>query len=477
MKNPLQKKWFRRVCQVLLALVSLLVLAYVGMNWWGARMKRDIIARMRAEGRPTSIAELLRPLPRDEDNFAMVPILAEAREEWWSGSRDGKLLQGDHARKRLGELVVQAANLKFANEGKPDLGAWKQNLELSGSDSECLDAYDLKFAGVLSELRAGIARPETVSPMLHQLAASPGKEVLSLNSGFIMSLSNVAASLGFRTELALAANRPEVAHESLIIAMRLGELVGSEGTLISQLLEGKVIRTLQPTLARALRTGGWDKNRIASIRRELAAQRPLDAYRRALDLENVTTFAMFEEVRRNPQAFSTMGFDADWKRWLLTNCAKDLPVGCYQANASVWVDSGLQLRRDLDTGDNLRSWLNACDHGEERGKSSSRWRQWLYPLAAQGLAGAFRNGCWNQTVIQQGILACDLETYRLDHGRYPEHLQDLGSPETLDSLTGEPFLWKITDSGYLLYSVGADGRDDGGKRGKFSIQANVDLVW
>ena len=48
MKALFRKKWFRRLCQTFLVLVSLLVLAYVFIDWRGARMKRNVITEMRA---------------------------------------------------------------------------------------------------------------------------------------------------------------------------------------------------------------------------------------------------------------------------------------------------------------------------------------------------------------------------------------------------------------------------------------------
>lgn len=60
-----------------------------------------------------------------------------------------------------------------------------------------------------------------------------------------------------------------------------------------------------------------------------------------------------------------------------------------------------------------------------------------------------------------------LHAYRDTHGAYPERLQDL-VPELLDTLPmdladGQPLRYRRTDGGYLLYSVGYDGKDDGGQ--------------
>jgi hypothetical protein len=64
-------------------------------------------------------------------------------------------------------------------------------------------------------------------------------------------------------------------------------------------------------------------------------------------------------------------------------------------------------------------------------------------------------------------LAVSLEAFRADRGRYPNQLADL-APKYLaaipdDLFSGKPLVYKPTKDGYLIYSVGANGKDDGGK--------------
>ncbi len=476
MKTLLRKKWFRRLCQTLLVLLSLLVLAYVFIDWRGARMKRDAIAQMRAEGRPTSIAEILKPLPRDEDNFAMVPILAQAREEWWNDKSHGADKSPDQARVKLAEMKLTGNKRAFVREGKRDLRIWKDFLGLGGSDAECLEAYDRKFGDILAELRAGMSRPQTVSPMLHRLAAKSDTDWLGLTSGYVMSLAEVAESLVFRAELALAAGRPELVHESLSMAIRLSELIGSEGSLAGPLIQGRVIRNLQPTLARALQTAGWDKLRISALRNELAGLNTLDGFRRALDVENFASFAMFEELKRHPDWIDlvTLRSASGWKRDLVDLLIATMPIGWHQGSAAVWARQGLQFRGDLGESDNLQSWFQACVRAD---KHSADAPTLVYALTENHFGTAFMRVCSLQTLVQHAMLACDLETYRLDHGHYPERLQETGSPVITDSMTGEPFIYRLTDSGYLLYSIGSDGKDNGGDRSKQHTYNKQDWVW
>ena len=86
------------------------------------------------------------------------------------------------------------------------------------------------------------------------------------------------------------------------------------------------------------------------------------------------------------------------------------------------------------------------------------------------------------------ITAIALKRYELRHGSMPASLNDL-VPDFLDKtprdpMDGEPLRYRLKEDGtYLLYSIGNDGRDDGGNpssdqnRTSFNWQFGRDLVW
>jgi hypothetical protein len=69
--------------------------------------------------------------------------------------------------------------------------------------------------------------------------------------------------------------------------------------------------------------------------------------------------------------------------------------------------------------------------------------------------------------IRTAIAAIAAERYRIDQGRWPESLNQL-VPRYLSAVPRDPFvnsplkLLKLPD-GLFIYSVGFDGKDDGGK--------------
>jgi len=73
-----------------------------------------------------------------------------------------------------------------------------------------------------------------------------------------------------------------------------------------------------------------------------------------------------------------------------------------------------------------------------------------------------------QTAVDQATLACALERHRLANGEFPTTLDAL-VPKLMaklphDVVTGEPLKYRRTDGGgFVLYSVGLNTEDDGGK--------------
>ena len=64
-------------------------------------------------------------------------------------------------------------------------------------------------------------------------------------------------------------------------------------------------------------------------------------------------------------------------------------------------------------------------------------------------------------------LAFALAAYRHQHGAYPNDLAKL-APKYIDTIPTDPFTggdlhYRLEDGGYLLYSVGPNGKDDGGR--------------
>ena len=78
-----------------------------------------------------------------------------------------------------------------------------------------------------------------------------------------------------------------------------------------------------------------------------------------------------------------------------------------------------------------------------------------------------RKGAIGQATADEATLACALERYRLAHGQLPDRLEAL-APDFIaalphDVITGAAYKYQRTADSFLLYSVGWNETEDGGK--------------
>lgn len=75
---------------------------------------------------------------------------------------------------------------------------------------------------------------------------------------------------------------------------------------------------------------------------------------------------------------------------------------------------------------------------------------------------------WEQSKAERLVLmtACAVREYRLQHNRYPATLAELRCPDVsrlhADTYDGRPLRYSATPEGFRVYSLGANGIDDGG---------------
>jgi hypothetical protein len=60
------------------------------------------------------------------------------------------------------------------------------------------------------------------------------------------------------------------------------------------------------------------------------------------------------------------------------------------------------------------------------------------------------------------VAALAVERYRMEHGAWPDSLEDVDAVIPADPYSGQSLLYKRLNDGVVLYTVGANGEDDGG---------------
>ncbi len=84
----------------------------------------------------------------------------------------------------------------------------------------------------------------------------------------------------------------------------------------------------------------------------------------------------------------------------------------------------------------------------------------LTPVFSQ----AGQNVMQTEALRRMRTLKLELLKYRLAHGAFPKDLSAFDKKILLDPFSGKSLIYRLQGNGYLLYSVGRNGVDDGGQR-------------
>ncbi len=122
----------------------------------------------------------------------------------------------------------------------------------------------------------------------------------------------------------------------------------------------------------------------------------------------------------------------------------------------------------------------ALDKWEDNVTGLSRW--YVIPkLLLPALARYREQVAHTQARAGATRLGLALEAYKRDHGAYPIYL-DVPAPDYIgempeDPFTGEPYVYRREGGGFVVYSVGSNGRDDDGRRSSDRSQDYDDICW
>ena len=438
MKLPRAKGWWLAV------LLPLAVIA--GFVWWnrqpGALDQR--LARYRAAGLPTTPAELdvwYHYVP-DAENAA--PPLLKAISAWRSTADPG--------------LPTAMNGPRYPKRGE----AWPDPMLAAGR------AELVANAGPLAQIHAALERPRSRYPVNFKVGAA-------VTLPHLVPAREVARNLGLEARFAAETGDPERAASALLANFRNARTLAEEPLLLSYLVrlaliaialeaaESVVSRTsLSETQLQALQQAFAGAETTPHLVRALAGERCL-----ALDeLHQPSTmlFAVFTgPIGAGTPANSSPQFLPIILGKLYEGTGlKGRDLEFYLDRLDELADAALRPGAEVTV--RLREFKSHIDELDS-------WRGRLRPFSRQTLpayASTLPKELRSVATLRSGQTAMAIERWRLAHaGALPPSLAALvprylsAIPE--DPLIGQPLKFHPQSSGYVVYSVGEDGADDGGK--------------
>ncbi len=417
------RKWLRR-----LGIVSASILALGLVCWSLAELwSRPLLAR------ELEAAKKLGPLAWEE----LQPPMPPAGENGiWEIQHAAALL-----RERKPTTQANPTRLNWSVRPPPGPpSAWPQK------DVEALRGYLQSLDEAITLIRKAADRPYIRAPLDRRV-----QPLFELSLPHLAELKPCARTLRMNAYLALYEGRGDEAAQDLVRVGRLGASFDDESVMVSALV-GLSIRGMTCSGVDTLMAQGTSltPSRIEELERALVI--PRDLSRRMLLADRAFGVDLYQHVR-----------DGTFSRYLEAEglTAEGVPPWILTLLPASW------LRWDethyLRVMDTLLASSSNPPSPYELWKKTPRLctisrcvlpsldRPLFAERQVRAMADATRWG-----------LALRLAQARAD--RLPQALGDLLADRPLDPFTGNPFIYKPDPDGkgFLLYSVGPDGKDDGG---------------
>ena len=480
MKRFFTLKLLRRSLLGIALLVTIIGLVLAFEGWRGKRAWNKYKTELLARGEKLDWQEFIPPQVPDEQNFAMAPVFQAMNYK--SGAVEPEMLV-----KKVGiEAREQGSQKKLPKIASPqaatitDLTQWKDfyigntnypGVSESQSPAEAVLTALSRFDDEIKDFREAATRPYSRFPLIYE-------DNISMNLPHLTALKGATRVLELRAIAELEQGKSAEALNDMKLAFRLADSIKDEPLMICYLVRLSMWATTVATVKEGIARHAWSESDLKALQQSLSEADILSGYRTSVAGERAFSIEIMELMRQRRLPPEILGDDTS------------------MAQAATVVPSGWLYQNTLT----LTRWhqeitLPAVDPEKHtfnrdvlaRGAEVIGNKNFApYELFARMLFPAFMNcakrTAHNQTLIDQAMVSCALERFYLVEHKYPETLNEL-TPRYLktlppDVVTGKPIRYERTPNGfYRLYSVGWDGKDNGGTLQGKDNDNDYDWVW
>jgi hypothetical protein len=418
------RKIIIRILFVLLAVVAAVLVVRAVLNFTEGRRLARTVADLKEKGIPISSKDLAPPCP-DEDNAARLWKAAEAL------------------------LIIEREEQKILSQAFNALVTGKA---LDSPHREALVAMIAK-----NELALRLVREMGEKQCFLYRADRSVALVDSLIPGAVKMISAFRL-IGFEALLKAESGDVPGAVEELRAALKSPPKLAGEGLLLTYLLACAETRMLFNFLAGVSVGRALDETTLVSLIDELDPSAWRSLLARSISGERVLSLEWGSAlIRGNTKALIADNCFDRFFYWLARPILKA---------EIVW-----RLRRYDD-------WEKIVDNPyykqrESLGKGAERPddEPWYFKLTGFQDGGAYSTVFLKEAMLEATLLAsrtglaCKL--YKIQSGEYPENLGALVpgilKDVPIDPFTGKPLVYRREGKGFIVYSLGSNEKDDGGR--------------
>jgi len=350
--------------------------------------------------------------------------------------------------------------------------------------AEWLKTNDKQLAIVIEAVK----RPEYFNPLCSRRKEGESSNLIGVLLPSVQKCRELASALTCRAMLRLGEGKADAAWEDILACHRLGRHMTHGATLIESLVGIAICQIASNATVAYLERADLTSKQALDRLKDLQSLRPVKPMADKIDVgERMMGLDSLQLIRRGG------GFDGgnnkpteedlkalemiDWtpamqslnKFYTRMATAMRIKDRADREKEFEKIEKELEalVKKNRELGD-LQKLVKEAKDGKETGKLVGKQ---IGDLLVALLSPAVRKVQQAQDRISQVEanlhVAFALAAYRKDTGRYPEKLADL-APKYLaavpgDIFSGKPLIYKPNEKGYLFYSVGVNGKDDGGR--------------
>jgi len=432
---PSKKRFPVSGCLLIVIGPPLLLVLFLGIAywWWSARSASLVQAEfdaLGAAGEPVSAEDL-------RDFYPVPPGEADCTHLWLRATR--VLAEPDYTAD-CGELpVVGTGEGEIPPPGEP----WPEADAAEALLERYADSMKLMHKAAR---RGGAARYPVdfeaglLADLGHAINLRPGAEMLVLEA-----------------HLRARQDDPQGVMESMRAIVRLAESLEKEPLLVSQLVRMTCTGIALELLGELLPHVDFSDDDLARLQAELEAVSYKEGMQRAMIGERVIGIEVFQ----NPAQFAEE-----------VETSAKLPIGSRNDDLLKYLEfmNGIVAATRLDGPGQLEAaedWDDELSAFFDNAGLLTKVRYVFTSLMIPAVGAAVQAEHRSEALRRAAVARIAVERYRLKHGKLPDALEQL-VPEFLDRLPSDPFddkplRYVIRDGKPVIYSIGRDRTDDGGR--------------
>lgn len=500
--------------------VVFVALFYVEENWRGRHAWEKFRREWEAKGERFDFASFVPPPVPDDQNFALTPIVASCYGHVLDHQGHRITPENTNVVNRL-EMEIERQGMPFSTNMSlglwhqsrfTDLKAWQDHYRAMSLTNEVIveaaaareafsrrygiqpaatNAYEVrllatnefpmaaqpqspaadvllalsKYDSAIEELRQASRLPDSRFP-LEYTAKSPGEMVFP----HYESLKATASVLRLRAIAELSHEQSERALADVRLILYLADSIRGEPVRWSLRTRLEIANYAIQPIWEGLARRQWSDDQLVAMEHELAGFDAIRDYSVVLRSDLTWHLKAIDYLRaaHMTNSYTCCGHTVFWPTlahrlspsgWFYQN--KVAMARCYQAALPTTTELSQRVmspgisRRFEETAGKVRSQYSLLGN-------------WFVGFYLPSLEREASTCARTQTSVDLARVACALERFRLAHGGFPESLNALVPtylPEIPhDIVNGQPLRYRRTEDGnFLLYSVGWNGTDDGGK--------------